>query len=295
MNRDVLPITRCVDVSFELAESPIWDDLRKLLWFVDINGPCIHSFDPQREDLRTFPMPTSVGSVGLTADNRLVAALKTGIHIFDPASGSLKFLAHPEQDRPGNRFNDGKVGPDGCFWIGSMDENNTAISGALYRVAPTGDWTRVRDGLFVSNGLAWSPDASTMYHTDGLSQTVKAFDFDVASGTISNERDFFTLDHEEFGWPDGATVDSGGNYWSAGFFKGRVNQISPTGHHLRSIQIPAAGTTMPCLGGVTGKTLFVTSLGVDLEDGRQEGSLFRTDVDVSGMPEYRFGDTAARI
>lgn len=249
MNATLPAVAVCTKVPFELAESPLWDEKRSLLWFVDITNHAIHSYDPLSGELKHFQMPALVGSIGLTADNRIIAALKTGIHFFDPLTGEIEFLVNPEADRPGNQLNDGKVGPDGCFWVGSMDEHSTNISGALYRITPSGQSIRVKDGIFVSNGLAWSPDGSTMYHTDGLTPTVKAFDFDIASGSISNERDFITLDYEEFGWPDGATVDAQGNYWSAGIFKGRINQISPQGELLCSLQMPVIGTTMPCLGG----------------------------------------------
>ncbi|WP_321926800.1 SMP-30/gluconolactonase/LRE family protein [Burkholderia sp. BCC1998] len=283
----------CTEIPFEIAESPLWDDGRAVLWFVDINGRAVHSFDPVTGKVAAYPMPERVGSLGLVTDGRLIVAVKTGIHFFEPTTGDFQFLVDPEEDRPGNQLNDGKVGPDGCFWVGSMDENSSNISGALYRITPTGESFRVKDGLFISNGLAWSPDGKTMYHADGLSPTVKAFDFDKATGSISNERDFVTLDHEKFGWPDGATVDADGNYWSAGIFKGRVNQISPDGKLLRSFQLPVAGITMPCIGGQRGNTLFVTSLAADLDEGRQEGTLMSCEVDVLGVPCYRFGSPAS--
>jgi sugar lactone lactonase YvrE len=286
-------ISVCIDVALELGESPVWDDERGVLWFVDIAAHAIHSFDPDTRALGTHAMPALVGSIGLAADQRLVTALKTGVHLFDPATGALDFLVDPEADRPGNQLNDGKVGPDGCFWVGSMDENSTNMSGALYRVTPSGESTRVRDNLFIANGLAWSPDGRTMYHADGLSPSVKAFDFDPLTGSLTNERVFVTLDHEEFGWPDGATMDTDGNYWSAGIFKGKVNQISPQGKLLRSLQMPVIGTTMPCLGGRDGTTLFVTSLAADLDEGRQEGTLLSCEVGARGAPAFRFGRPVA--
>ncbi|MGT2476584.1 SMP-30/gluconolactonase/LRE family protein [Paraburkholderia terrae] len=281
-------VSFCTDLPLEIGESPLWDNDRGILWFVDIAAHAIYSFEPVKRTLDRFEMPAPVGSIGLTTDKRLVVALKTGVHLFDPVTGALDFLVNPEADRPGNRLNDGKVGPDGCFWVGSMDENSTQISGALYRIEPSGQYTRVRDGLFAANGLAWSPNGQTMYHADGLSPSIKAFDFDPYSGAISNERDFVTLDTEEYGWPDGATIDIAGNYWSAGIFKGRINQISPQGELLLSLQMPIMGTTMPCLGGIQGKTLFVTSLSAELDDVLQQGALLACEVDVEGLPAYRF-------
>ncbi|BDB20826.1 hypothetical protein cym2001_41910 [Pseudomonas sp. CYM-20-01] len=214
------------------------------------------------------------------------------MHLFDPQPHALEFLVNPEPDRPDNRLNDGKVGPDGCFWVGSMDQNTINTTGALYRVTPDGTSTRVLDNLFVSNGLAWSPDHRTLYHTDGISATINAYDFDLASGAISNPRVLISFDFEQTGRPDGGTVDMQGDYWSAGIYRGMINQVSPQGELLRSLQMPVSGTTMPCFGAVDGRTLFVTSLTVELDDQEQAGTLLACNIDVQGAPTYRFGQPA---
>ena len=119
----------------------------------------------------------------------------TGVHLFDPARESLVLIANPEPDHPTNRLNDGKVGPDGRFWVGSMDDrSHRDPTGALYRIDVAGRCDRLVDGLIISNGLAWSPDARTMYHADSRAGFIQAFDFDVAAGAISNQRRLCMLD-----------------------------------------------------------------------------------------------------
>ena len=84
---------------------------------------------------------------------------------------------------PTNRLNDGKVGPDGAFWVGSMDENSPRQKiAALYRVTADGRITKEQDGYAVSNGLAWSPDGRIMYHSDSTAGIIEAWDFDPATG-----------------------------------------------------------------------------------------------------------------
>lgn len=41
------------------------------------------------------------------------------------------------------------------------------------------------DQVSLSNGLDWSPDLSTFYYIDSLSYRVDAFDYSVATGSIS--------------------------------------------------------------------------------------------------------------
>jgi sugar lactone lactonase YvrE len=284
-----------IDFNLEIGESPVWDERRGVLWFVDILSPAVLCLEPTTRKVSTYAMPAVVGSISLAFDARLVVALSTGVHLFDPGTGKLEFLVHPEPDRVMNRLNDGKVGPDGCFWIGSMhDSVPRAPSGALYRITPSGESLRVLDGIKVSNGLAWSPDGSTMYHADSRGSYINAFDFDVATGNLSNSRALLTLTEQQ-GLPDGAAVDNKGFYWSAGVTAGKLNKISPQGVLVESIELPVAAPTMPCFGGFDGRTIFVTSLASDRSGRHEQGTLISFESDVVGAPVGRFGDLATPV
>ena len=64
-----------------------------------------------------------------------------------------------------------------------MDENSPRQkTAALYRVTPQGRIERKADGYAVSNGLAWSPDGSVMYHSDSTAGIIEAWDFDRGTG-----------------------------------------------------------------------------------------------------------------
>ena len=273
-----------IEVPLGVGESPVWDDRTRRLYFVDILAPALFRLDPAGGALDRWEMPAAVGSCGLCADGRLVVALRSGVHLFDPATGALEFLVHPEPDRPGNRLNDGKVGPDGRFWVGSMDDRpEKAPVAALYSVGADGSATRVQDGLTVSNGLAWSPDGRTLYHSDSRQATIWAYDF--APGTASNRRVLRRMSAEE-GRPDGAATDAEGCYWSAGVSAGRLNRISPAGEIVAQVALPCAAPTMPCFGGDGLATAFVTSLG---REGEPAGTLLALDLGVAGAPVARFG------
>jgi sugar lactone lactonase YvrE len=283
-----------VDFNLEIGESPVWDERRGVVWFVDILSPAVLCLDPESRKVTAHAMLASVGSISLASDARIIVALRTGVHLFDPGSGTLEFLVHPEPDRPMNRLNDGKVGPDGCFWIGSMhDSVPRAPSGALYRVTPDGQSSCVLDGIKVSNGLAWSPDGGMMYHADSRGAYINVFDFDVATGGLSNARTLVTLTEEQ-GLPDGAAVDESGFYWSAGVSAGRINRIAPTGVLVESIVLPVAAPTMPCFGGSDRRTIFVTSLASERSGRREEGTLISFKSDAAGAPVRRFGEITSR-
>lgn len=281
------------DIQCELGESPVWDDRRELLFFVDILAPAIHAIKLDGSGLRSWPMPAPVGSVGLTRTGRLIAALKHDLALFDPESGALQPFARLPPDEPRTtRLNDGKVGPDGAFWIGTMDdEPDRRPIGALYRVAPDGSVTRQIEALRVSNGLAFSPDGTMMYHADTRSFWLDRWDFSAATGAISGRRRIHTFDGG-IGLADGGATDAEGCYWSAGIYAGRLNRFSPEGELLEGFAVPVPAPTMPCFCGPNLRLLAVTShrtgtIAAQLDRFPQSGRLFIARAPVRGEPVAR--------
>jgi len=173
-----------------------------------------------------------------------------------------------------------------------MDERRAANTAALWRLDPDLRFVRVLDDMMISNGLAWSPDGRTMYHTDTPTRVVHAYDYDVATGTPANPRTLarWTADTDR---PDGATVDAEGCYWSAFYRGGKVVRVSPRGETLAEFAIDAMCPTMCALGGIDFTTLYVTSArqqrpADELARLPLSGGLFAMRVDVPGLPEPSF-------
>lgn len=292
MTPETATATRCLDLDLGVGESPVWDAAGGRLVFVDILAPAILRFAPATGGLERWAMPESVGSCGLCPDGRIVAALRSGVFLFDPQTGGLEALARPEPDRPGNRLNDGKVGPDGAFWIGSMDDTpEKAPVAALYRVTAAGEVTTIATGLTTSNGLAWTPDGRMMFHSDSRQARLWGWDFDPSTGKVGNRRELRSF-VETDGRPDGGAADAEGCYWSAGVSAGCLNRIAPDGTLLRRIDLPILAPTMPCFGGPDLRTLYLTSLTTERGGRRQAGGLYTLDIDpgVAGAPVARFGE-----
>jgi sugar lactone lactonase YvrE len=285
---------RCVlDAKALLGESPVWSADEQALYWADILGPALHRFEPATGRTRTWKMPHAIGSFGLRERGGAVVALRNGFHLFDFATGGLEFLTHPEADKPDNRFNDGKVSPDGRFWAGTMDDTTMKRPlGALYRLDPDGACRKMADGIIVSNGLAWSADGRTMFHSDSRAQIIWTYDYDPISGEIAGQCTIATPS-EEIGRPDGGATDLEGYYWSAGISAGMLNRWAPDGTLDRQIAMPCAAPTMPCFGGPDMKTIYVTSLrhnvGADkLAAKPLTGGIFALEVDVPGVPVAKF-------
>ncbi|NBN63468.1 SMP-30/gluconolactonase/LRE family protein [Pannonibacter tanglangensis] len=289
-----LAFTCLIDGRYDLGECPTWDADTGTLYFANIKGRTIHAYDWGSRTLRaSWTFARDVGSFGLCRDGRLIVAVWDEVVLFDMATGTSEVIARIEADLPHTRLNDGKVGPDGAFWVGTMDLRSPREPVAsLYRVAHDGSVRHVTGDLRVSNGLAWSPDGKTLYHADSGPGWIDSWDFDVATGEASNRRRFAQLTNET-GRPDGGTVDAAGNYWSAGVSAGILNCFAPDGSLTGAHPMPVPRPTMPCFCGPDLEDLVVTSLRPDdaaaLEAYPRSGSLFHTRPGVRGLPADRFG------
>lgn len=269
-----------------LLESPVWDARRDVLFLCDIEGGRIHEVSLTGGPLRQWDMGEKVGSLGLCESGRLVVALARSVIVFDPDSGARHVLWDGFDGPPTSRLNDGKVGPDGAFWVGGMDgrEPRPPIS-SLYRVTAAGATVAIDGGLRTSNGLAWSPDGRTMYHADSRGVWIRRHDFDPANGAMGAPVTFATPDDAE-GRPDGAACDAGGDYWVAALSAGRLNRYAPDGRLRERHPVPVPAPTMPCFCGPGLRLLALTSLRPG-NDHPLSGSLFVAESPVAGTPVAR--------
>jgi sugar lactone lactonase YvrE len=295
--RDPMTLTfTCIaDLKCRLAESPVYDERTDRLYFVDIPEGRVHSIDAAGGGLKTWTFGTDVGSLGLAASGRLVVALRDSVVLFDPTTETRHELCRIEPDLSFTRLNDGKVGPDGAFWVGTLDERREKQPVAsLYRVDGSGQVTRKIDGLLVSNGLAWTADGEIMFHSDSRGPWIDRWRFDRASGEIGDRLRIAVLD-DVGGRPDGGACDVDGFYWSAGVSGGRLNRFAADGALAASYTVPVPAPTMPCFGGRDFRTLYLTSLREGrtaevLEASPHAGCVLAAQSPVAGFPPWRFLD-----
>jgi sugar lactone lactonase YvrE len=272
--------TLIIDERFGVGESPVWDAANNRLLWCDIPAGVIHAYALTDGSRARWSFGEPVPSFGLARNGRWVVALRNDVILFDPVSGARETIARIEHAKPEMRLNDGKVGPDGAFWVGNMDATADGNPVAkLYRVAPDGSVTEIAGGISISNGLAWNAEATLLYHSDSRgSMWIDRWDFDRATGAVSNRRRLRDND-EANGRPDGGACDMNGNYWSAGPGGQRINRYSKDGNLLNAISVPLQFPTMPCFGGSDLRTVFVTSLDSKLAGSGHDGiAQFRVDV-----------------
>ncbi|UGQ45176.1 SMP-30/gluconolactonase/LRE family protein [Massilia endophytica] len=259
-----------VDVAFDEAmvvgECPLWAPDEKALYWVDIEGFAVHRLCTASGKHASWKMASEPSALARNASGGLVAATRSGFIHLDTASGEVSAIAPAPFDQSTTRFNDGKVDAAGRFWVGTIYEPRDKPAAEMY-VLERGRLRKAwSGGMTNSNGLAFSPDNRTMYHADTATHRVRRFDFDVQAGAVGEERELRVFPSDKAspsygGRPDGAAVDSEGNYWVAMFEGARILKLSPSGEELDEIRLPVKCPTMVAFGGADLRTLYITSAG----------------------------------
>jgi sugar lactone lactonase YvrE len=284
------------DQSAQLGEGPIWHHIEKKLYWIDIEGKKLHIYDPASGKTKTIGTPQKLGTVVPCEKGGVLLALSTGVHWLDPQSDSLVFLHNPETDKPENRLNDGKCDPSGRFWFGSIGKEKQA---ALYRMDLDGKVTKMLDSVTVSNGIVWTADRKTMYYADSPTRKIFAFDYEDASGNISNRRVAVQIP-DSLGYPDGMSIDSEDMLWVGHWEGACVARWNPkNGQMLEQIRLPALQVTACAFTDDDLKTLYITSAKMELSEEKQKkypqsGGLFKARTSVAGTKSFFFkGDPKA--
>jgi sugar lactone lactonase YvrE len=277
---------RVLDPQCLIGESPVWLAREQTLAFIDIPGRRLHRFDPASGAHGVDAVDEDIGSIAPAKNGGFVAGLRSGVWLLDDAGRKLRLLAANPEPVATNRFNDGKADPAGRYVVGAIDEPKAGGTAGLYRLDRRG-MTKIAGGLMTSNGVAFSPDGRTLYHSDTPRFVIWRWDYDPATGAFENQREFVRIEPTETdrGRPDGATVDADGCYWSAMFEGGRVHRYDPDGLLMAQIAAPARRPTKPAVGGPDLSTLFLTTA----RDGAREGGgLYAFDPGVKGLAASLF-------
>jgi sugar lactone lactonase YvrE len=265
-----------------------------MLYWVDINAGDLYRWNPHTNTHQVFHLGFSIGCLGLRAAGGLVMATKQGFGTWNEKDG-FKLLVNPIADKPHMRFNDGAVDPRGSFWAGTMVERRVeghGPEGTLYRLDPDGSVHVMLTGLRIPNGMGWSLDHKTMYFTDTPDHTIYAFDYDLATGSISNRRPFVVIPETD-GNPDGMTVDSEGFIWCAHWGGWKVTRHDLTGKVVATVPVPVERPSSVAFGGVKLDELFISTADQGISDDELKrqpfsGALLRCRPGVTGLREFEY-------
>ena len=229
---------------FGFTEGPIW--FSDYLLFSDIPNSRIVRYQ-QREDephVTTYRHPSGNAN-GNTRNKqgRLVTCEHSTRRVSrTEANGTVVDIATHYEGKRLNSPNDIVVKSDGTVYftdppygLPDYTEGKELEFNGVYRIALDGTLQLLVDDFDRPNGLAFSPDESTLYVNDSPRRHIRAFDVQ-SDGMLANGRIFFDMQHKDTGSPDGMKVDVEGNIWCTG--PGGIWVITPDAKLLGHIIVP---------------------------------------------------------
>lgn len=284
---------RClVDCKNTLGESCFWDPRDGCLWWTDIEERCAYRRNEDGTTTR-FDLPDRAGFILPREKPGFVIGFPGHVALADRDLQIFTRLHDVETDLPQTRINDAAVDPFGGIVFGTFDETPDMAArrpiASVYRLAPDGALSLLFGGVIVSNGLAFSPGGDCMYFADTADGTIRRFRIGERFSSFDEIEPLAGPDVAP-GMPDGATVDSEGNYWNARVWGGCVVRIAPDGSVTVKIDLPTKGPTCVTLGGRGLSDLYITTLRVrhsqsELDNAPEAGGIFCAPVDGAGLPQ----------
>ena len=258
------------DTPCRLGEGVVPDGPGHVLW-VDIPAGCVLRKSTEGGSLQRVEIGQSVGCVFPSERGGYIAGLREGIATFDFERGITGWIDWSIAADPETRCNDGAIDRRGRLWVGVMRDDQREGSGSLIRIGDGGSPRVAREGLTVPNGIAWSADGRLMYHIDSPRRVVEAIEFDEDRGELGSVvRTICTP--EQWGYPDGMTIDSEGLLWVSHWGGGRLSRWDPgSGNCEGEIVVPASNVTSCAFAGEGSRDLYITTA---RDGGRSGGEVY---------------------
>jgi sugar lactone lactonase YvrE len=265
-----------------LGESPRWHDDR--LWFSNWVAQELVAVDLEGSSEVILRMPSFPFSIDWLPDGPLlIVSGREGLLLRMEPDGSLVTHAdltglsrHPWNeivvDGRGNTYlnNTGFDFPGGEF-----------APGTLALVASDGSVRQVADGVAFPNGMAVTPDNSTLIVAESYASRLTAFDI-AADGSLSNGRAWADLDG---GVPDGICIDAENAVWYGDVPNKRCVRVREGGEVLQTIDLDR-GCFACMLGGLDNRTLFMMAAEwggpASMTDGAPTGQVLTAEAPAPG-------------
>lgn len=274
---------------YDLAEGIIWDDRASLVRWVDIWKGRVLSGRVDGEhivDIAEIELGQTAGAVALAEDGGLLVAAARGLAVISP-TGEISFGPDLLGGRGNVRLNDGSVDPQGRFVVGSLSLTDETGAEVLIRVSAEGVVETLRTGIRLSNGIAFSPDGTTIYHVDTYANTVSRHSY--GAGEFDPGESWVTVVGDLPHHPDGLTVSADGDLWIAQFGGSCVLRYSAAGDLREEIGVDATQATCAAFVGPGLDILAITSAQEGLDDwSDHSGAIFLVHPGATGLPESRW-------
>lgn len=273
------------DFACECGENPLWHPTEKKLYWTDIPTGRLFRYDPATEQAEQIYEGRPVGGFTFQKDGSLLLFRDRGNVVVWRDGKEQRTIIDEIPEERDTRFNDVFADPESRVYGGTMPTDER--KGRLYRIDRDGSYHVMLEGVGIPNGMSLTLDGKQLYFTDSLAHTIWLFDYDRKNGALTNQRAFLELD-KSHGLPDGMTVDTADDIWTARFNGASVCHFKPDGTFIEKIDLPANQITSLIFAGEDLTDLYITSAGAHQkpDTGKHAGALFHVRTNVQGRPEH---------
>jgi sugar lactone lactonase YvrE len=235
--------TRTLLTGLGFGESPRWHENR--LWFCNWGFGEVMAVDLDGNSQVVARVPTTIPfSIDWLPDGRLlVVSGQEALVLRQEPGGPL--VTHADLTGLDSVFNEIVVDGRGNAYVNG---------GIVALVRPDGSARQVAGGLEFGNGMAVTPDNSTLIVAESHGNRLTAFDI-AADGSLSGRRVWADVGG---GFPDGICIDAEGAVWYADVPNKRCVRVREGGAVLQTIDLDR-GCFACMLGGPDGRTLFLVA------------------------------------
>jgi L-arabinonolactonase len=247
-----------VDCKNEHGEGIFWNPSDGRIWWTDIQGRALWSFDPVTTQSASIPMEDRVCCFAPRAAGGLIVAYSDRVVLFDPETKKETLVTLFEPENPETRLNDGRTDRQGRLVVGGMNEVSGKPDSSVISIDGNLKVQTLIDQISCANSICFSPAGNTMFFADTPDREILVFDYEKDRGTLTNKRLHASFKQEP-GLPDGSCVDAEGGVWNAEWEGHRVVRVAPNGTIDHVIDVPVWKPTCCAFGGPNLDTLFITT------------------------------------
>ena len=266
---------------FGLVEGPTWIKDKGLL-FSDVIKGGVYLLDDSNNISTIVEHRRGIGGIAVHEKNGLVVGGRNISYKSFTGNKTTTLLSN-DVTEVALGFNDLTTDSKGRVYVGSVAfkvfSDEEMIPGHLHVIDVDGSVRTISDGVMLSNGLGFSPDGKTLYHSDARDAVVRQYAVS-PDGDVSDWKPFVKTNN---GHPDGLAVAEDGSVWIAMAYGARVDVFESNGALRASLPVPLPMVTSVCFGGPDLKDLYVVT-GSRGGPSDSCGTIFRTRLDVPGLP-----------
>lgn len=278
-----------LDCGNQHGEGIQWNALDGLVWWTDIEGRTLWSFDPATSQGQSYPMKDRVCCFAPRQSGGFIVAFDSRISLLDLETGKEQQICEFEPNNPETRTNDGRTDRQGRFVVGGMNEVSGKPNSSVIRIDEALSAETLLESIACANSTCFSPDGETMFFADTPDREILTFDY----GNALSGRRVLTDFANEPGMPDGSCVDAEGGVWNAEWEGRRVVRVNPQGQIDTVIELPVWKPTCCAFGGPDLDTLYITTSRLMSDEATlarepQSGGLFAVKPGFTGLQDTPF-------